>query len=68
MLERKLIGMYSAEAEELYGYATYETPDGKLVRVTGVYEESRIDEYKWKDKIIVGPVVRWISSYNRSII
>ena len=63
MDERKLIGLYSAKAAEQYGYSIYETPEGKMVAVTGVYEECNLDQYGWEDRVVVGPVTKFARSY-----
>jgi hypothetical protein len=52
---------YSETHAKQRGTSVYETPEGKLVHVTGVYVEKDIGEkdYRYTDKVYVGEVTRY---------
>ncbi len=58
-------GWFSAEAAKKYGYAIYETPEGKTVCVTEVTRSEDREEVRslWGDMVYVGPV----TEYQRSL-
>jgi hypothetical protein len=55
-----LCGWYSQEAAERFGSCFYSTPDGDEVEVTCVFATSDTADYRWSDKVNVGPVVAWL--------
>jgi len=58
------IGYFSATAAKRHGYSIYTTPDGGSVEVTCVGERAWCEEnYRWKDKVEVGPVVKWVGRF-----
>lgn len=60
---KKLIGVFSREACNKYGYYIYKDKDGKVVAVTAVFNSlQEIEEsYNYKDKIIVGELTKYIN-------
>ena len=55
-----MVGLYSAKADSLFGHFLYETPEGKTVVVTAVYNKGDEHSYEWDDKIVIGPLSRFI--------
>ena len=54
----RFLGFYSKKAHKITHSCIYETPDGKEVELTCVTENP--DDYKWDDKVCVGPVTRFL--------
>lgn len=57
-----LIGYYSLKQAIVIGYATYITPDGKLVKVTEVVTEGTKISDRWDDLEYVGTVMKLVKS------
>jgi hypothetical protein len=54
---------YSAEADSSCGSCDYETPDGRVVRVTAVFcSEDDSGGYFWRDVVYVGVVTKCVAS------
>lgn len=64
-MSKQLYGFYSEKGAKLGGTSIYATPDGKEVEVSCVDENPSAPEYKWDDKVYVGPVTRWIRTAQR---
>jgi hypothetical protein len=54
------IGIFSAEGAELHGTVFYATPDGREVEVSLVCDAADIDGVNWEDKVVVGPVDKFL--------
>lgn len=59
-----LYGVYSAEADEIFGHYIYLNEAGDEVKVTALYESIDMIEskYNWADKKIVGKVLQLVKS------
>jgi hypothetical protein len=51
---------FSEEGANLFGSSIYLTLDGKEIEVTGVYFDPECEGYCWDDKVLLGPVERWV--------
>jgi cellobiose-specific phosphotransferase system component IIB len=61
-MSTRQIGLYSARAACLYGHIIYLDEHGNKVTVTAVCEEGKEDNYNWSDKVVVGPVTKFVAS------
>jgi hypothetical protein len=68
---KELHAFYSAEADKLYGHAIYSfcspiSKERETVKVTGVYSSKEEGEqsYKWKDKVYLGIVNKWVFNHD----
>lgn len=57
MTKEQPMGMFSAQAAELFGTTIWSGLNGQEIEITAFYYPSK---YKWNDKIIVGPADRYI--------
>lgn len=59
---------YSPTAEKNCGFFIYKDMEGKEIRVTGVFntKESGEREYKFKDKVYMGEVSKYVSRIDLS--
>ncbi len=62
MTTEQRYGWYSATQEEYHGSMLYTTPEGGEARVTAVGGSATVPPIAWPDRVLVGPVVRWVKT------